>query len=344
MGTKMAPTYATLVMGYLESILYKKYEEEHGITKATELKENFKRFLDDCFILWDETEEELTQFHNLLNSLHSKIQFTVENSKEKLPFLDVLLFKEGNSLHTDIFYKQTDAHQYLDFRSCHPKHTKQNIPYSLARRICAIVSKDEIRVKRLKELSVFLRQQNYPKSIIDEGIRKAKSLTSEEFRAPKQLPLNQRALPLVITHNPNNPQVVASIKQDIQFLNNSTRMKEILERTPLVISRRQPKNLKHQLTSAEFRSTKPIATINKCGEPRCGTCCHIVTGHSIKLKNGKVWEIKTPMDCRARNIIYLMLCNKCESFYIGQTLNLRKRVTLHNEQIRHKEYQHLLVR
>ena len=51
MGTKMAPTYATLVMGYLESILYTKYEEEHGNIKAKDLIEKFKRFLDDCFIL-----------------------------------------------------------------------------------------------------------------------------------------------------------------------------------------------------------------------------------------------------------------------------------------------------
>ena len=40
-----------------------------------------------------------------------------------------LVLKEGENLHTDISYKEGDGHQYLYFR---PKHTKQNIPYSLA--------------------------------------------------------------------------------------------------------------------------------------------------------------------------------------------------------------------
>ena len=51
----------------------------------------------------------------------------MEKHESKIPFLDVLVYKEGRKLHTDIFYK-TDTHQYLNFNSCHPKHTKQNIP------------------------------------------------------------------------------------------------------------------------------------------------------------------------------------------------------------------------
>ena len=79
------------------------------------------------------TENALEQFHTLLKSLYKKIQFTVEKSDEYYVFswTCVLLVKEGNNLHTDIFYKETDSHQYLDFRSCHPKHTKLNMPYPL---------------------------------------------------------------------------------------------------------------------------------------------------------------------------------------------------------------------
>ena len=202
-------------MGYLESILYTKYEEEYSSMKAKDLIEKFKRFLDDCFVLWNKTEEQLEQFHRLINSLHTKIQFTIEKSKDKLPFLDILLCKGEENLHTAIFYKETDAHQYLDFRSCHPKHTKQNIPFSLARRICAIVSKPDTRERRLTELKEFLRKQNYPKSIISEGIRKAKSLTRDELRAPKEPQSNRNILPLVKTNNPNNPQIVALGKREI---------------------------------------------------------------------------------------------------------------------------------
>ena len=51
----------------------------------------------------------------------------MEKHESKIPFLDVLVYMEGRKLHTVIFYKKTDTHQYLNFNSCHPKHTKQNI-------------------------------------------------------------------------------------------------------------------------------------------------------------------------------------------------------------------------
>ena len=133
MGTKMAPTYATLVMGFLEKKLYKLFEKQYGRTDAELLPKLFKRFLDDCVLLWNKSEPQLTDFHRLFNSFHPKIRFTMEHSKEKLPFLDILLCKKENKLYTDIYYKTTDTHQYLHYRSCHPKHTKNNIPYTLAR-------------------------------------------------------------------------------------------------------------------------------------------------------------------------------------------------------------------
>ena len=164
MGTKMAPTYATLVMGYLETKLYNQYKGEYGDSDKEHFIKLFKRFLDDCFLPWEKSEEELKQLHDTLNNLHPKIQFTMEHSREKLPFLDILVFKNGNKLSTDIYYKPTDTHQYLNFKSCHPRHVKNNIPYCLAKRICTIVIEKELRKQRLEELTIFLRKQNYPEN------------------------------------------------------------------------------------------------------------------------------------------------------------------------------------
>lgn len=343
MGTKMAPTYATLVMGFLEKRLYTKYEEKYGSNETENFIREFKRYLDDCFLLWRKSEEELLEFHNLLNNLHPKIQFTMEKDANELPFLDILLYKEETKLFTDIYYKGTDTHQYLDFHSCHPKHTKYNIPYTLARRICAIVTKEDVRNKRLRELEKFLQKQNYPNTIIKKGIEKASALEINELRSAKEKHETNKILPLVITHNPNNPQVIGTIKENLKFLNNSTKMKSVLDQTKVIVSRRQPKNLKRHLMKAQFSSEKITPVVTKCEEPRCGTCNYLKTGNSITLKNGKVWTIKSTMNCKARNVIYTIICTKCESFYIGQTENLRNRVTLHKEQIRHKQYRHLAV-
>ena len=50
MGTKFAPVYATLVIGYLEEKLYKQIHEKYGSQYAEEFIHNWKRLLDDCFI------------------------------------------------------------------------------------------------------------------------------------------------------------------------------------------------------------------------------------------------------------------------------------------------------
>ena len=66
------------------------------------------------------------------------------NHIQELPFLDVLVIVTNYKfISTDIFYKETDSHFYLDYHSHHPQHIKDNIPYGLAKKIVVFVSDDE---------------------------------------------------------------------------------------------------------------------------------------------------------------------------------------------------------
>ena len=280
--------------------------------------------------------------HWLLNSLHPKIRFTIKYRTEKLPFLNILLCKKENKLYG--YYKTTDTHPYLDYRSCHPKHTKNNIPYTLVRRICTIIVEENLKEKRLQERIIFLRKQNYPEGLIHKGIEKARKIDITQLRSPKEEKHDHKILPIVITNNPNNLQIIGKVKEYYNFLRSSRKMRAIMDETKLVVSRRQPKNLKQHLTKARFSSTSSKATtVTKSNEPRCGTCNLIITGESITFKNGKTWRIMSDMSCQSRNITYTIISLKCESFYIGQTGNLRNRVKVYKEQIKHKKYRHLQV-
>ena len=59
MGTEFAPVYATLTIGYLEEKLYSIIETKYDTDLYHDFKKYWKRFLDDCFIPWTKTEEEL---------------------------------------------------------------------------------------------------------------------------------------------------------------------------------------------------------------------------------------------------------------------------------------------
>ena len=108
--------------------------------------------------------------------MHQDINFKLNYSKKEIPFLDVLVKNQNGKIETDIFYKETDSRQYLLFYSCHPRHTKVNIPYNLARRIRTIVSDDTTLNNRMEELKCFLNKEKYPEQVIDYGVKRAMAL------------------------------------------------------------------------------------------------------------------------------------------------------------------------
>ena len=71
-GTKVAPTYVTLVMGYLENNLYQTIEDRYRTTGKDTFTKSWKRYLDDCFIIWDERIDKIENFLQILQDLHKK--------------------------------------------------------------------------------------------------------------------------------------------------------------------------------------------------------------------------------------------------------------------------------
>ena len=333
MGTKVAPTYATLVLGYLEEKLYNILENKYDATFADYVRNNFKRFLDDCFIVW-ESNIMIEEFYTCLNNLHPSIQFTMDTSEMSIPFLDIMVTIEGNEITTDLYYKPTNSHNYLDFYSCHPKHTKVNVPFSLASKIVTVVSDPAKRKERLMELNDFLLKQHYPPLVIDNGIRKAEELGAINLRKSNTTS-DTDVIPFITTFNPRNVNIFSIFKSQEPLLMQSDRMKAVISKKKIVNSKRQPKSLKSILCKSKFGMNNSVYKISKCNTPRCGTCNLIIECESYVFKNGFRFTFKQNMNCRSSNVIYAMICNNCNEFYIGQTGNeLRKRMTVHRQQIR----------
>ena len=83
------------------------------------------RYVDDTFIIWPHGRTQLVAFLNHLNNLCEKIQFTMEVEEEnQLPFLDVLVRRNGDSLSTSVYRKKTHTDRYVHFRSHHHPQVK----------------------------------------------------------------------------------------------------------------------------------------------------------------------------------------------------------------------------
>ena len=331
MVTKFALVYATLTVGYLEEKLYKEIETYFGSEFGTYFINNWKRFLDDCFIPWTKSVKDLEQLHSTLNSLHKDLHFTLEYSGAQQSFIDVLVKNQGGKIETDIFYKEMDSKQYLLFNSCHPRHTKINIPYNLARRLRTIVSEDHVIQTRTKELKSFLIKQKYP--IIEYGINRAMSLDKDILRTVKEKS-EEKTFPYVSTYNPKDPEMCRVIPDNVPILKEDDKMRNILSKYNLIKSKRQPYNLKRLLTKAKITSNT-IPKVTKCNKPTCGLCIHLLEGNYFTFRCGTNFKIHEHMSCDVKNVVYIMICRGCGEEYIGETGNLlRQRVTVHNQQIR----------
>ncbi|XP_072384341.1 uncharacterized protein [Diabrotica undecimpunctata] len=86
MGSPLSPVIANLFMQEIEI---------RAITTAEYKPKLWLRYVDDTFIIWTHGEEKLNTFLNHINTIHPKIQFTMELEKDQqLPFLDVLIIKK----------------------------------------------------------------------------------------------------------------------------------------------------------------------------------------------------------------------------------------------------------
>ena len=342
MGTKMAPAYATLTLAFLEETLYKKIENKYGIEIQQKFMNTWWRYLDDCFILWENEWGNVEEFFSILQNLHPDIKFTMEQNHKEIPFLDILIKNENGKITTDIYRKPTDSQRYLHFMSHHPKNCKKSIPFILARRVCTIVSDTVLRNERLKELHDTLTLRGYPTPLIDKGIDMAKKIPLSQLRTQiiKQGP---PPLTFVTTFNKRNPQIFPEIHKHLQTLQQNTSMKELLNGTKIIKSERQCNNFKQILTSAKF-GTRPTNGAFKCNKPRCGTCNIIKEGNLYTFQDKTTFEIRRHLTCESQNVVYVLECQKCHENYIGSTtLTLTRRMTLHRSQIKNEQYRILSV-
>ena len=141
-------------------------------------------------------------------------------------------------------------------------------------------------------------------------------------------------MPYVSTHNPKNPEIYNVIQFNLPILHEDPKMSSILSNFKMIKSKRQPKNLKRLLMKAKCNSNN-YHEVKRCQRPNCGLCKHLIEGDAIEFKCGRKFYVHESMTCDVKNVLYVMKCSGCGEEYIGQTGDyLRKRVTVHNQQIR----------
>ena len=118
------------------------YFEEKFIYPLIEAKTLlYLRFIDDMFMIWTKSENDLIGFLNELNTKHTSIKFEFKHSRQQKEFLDTLVYIDNNNkLQATLYKKPSDRQNYLHSKSEHPYSLKKSIAYSQAFRIKRICS------------------------------------------------------------------------------------------------------------------------------------------------------------------------------------------------------------
>ena len=350
MGASFAAFYACLVVGYLEETkLYPKIREILNEIEANIIIETYKRFMDDGIVFLPICIAKTT-FLDLLNEMDSSLQFTLEDSRivninneevQKIDFLDIsiMLYKDG-TIETDIYYKVTNTHDYVHYDSFHAKHVLDNVPYNLAKKIIVFVSKDDVMEKRLCQMKDFLLNCDYPDRIIDEGIHNARL----QGPAPKKKE-NENLMTFIHT-NMSNFDFKHIIDTTKRLLSNakSETITNVFNDMRIVEGIKQPKNILRSITQTRYRNTEnPTRKAGLYAEcrTRCELCSlgYIKECSSFKTTNGKLWNIKSHINCNSKNVIYFLTCTKCKNdpktTKTGKTnTKLRQRMNNHRSDCR----------
>ena len=315
MGADFSPSYCDLTVGYYELTLVQQIKNVLPYDIADFVLESYRRYLDDIVIMWRDSFGDFTTITAIFDLLDDNLTFIFEPLSQSTNFLDITITISEGYISTDIYHKSTDTFNYVPYKSNHPRHTKNNIPFCLAQRICGIVSDNNIRDLRLNEMRLRLAAKGYPKSVIQTGIDMALAKSRHDIIAARSTQTNDEIVGALVSTF--NPAYKPPIKEIQDLINKARPHVPLFNKLKVINSYRQAPNLKRTLTLNINNTKNPV--IYKCNRPRCKCCTQLIIGSQYTLKSGQIIKPNKNMCCTDVNLIYLLVCDGCLDFYIGES-------------------------
>ena len=165
MGTRCAPQFANLFLASLE-------ERAQASWEGTRPK-LWARFLDDVFMLWKGSQDELQLFHQHLNQQVASIKFIMESSTQSAVFLDLEIYKgtrfhQKKLLDVSLHVKVTNPQNFLHFDSCHPSLTFSTIVRGEILRAVRCTSDRIAYITILDRLLLKFEDRGYPRLLLEK--------------------------------------------------------------------------------------------------------------------------------------------------------------------------------
>ena len=310
MGSKCGPSIANMYI----SILEKKWL---NIYKPL----IYKRFIDDIFIL-SNNKLELTSLNNSFKNLKLN---TIQD--EEVQFLDLLISNDNysNKIKFKLYIKSTNTFQYLYSSSNHPEYIFRNIPKSLF-----------IRIRRI--CSEYIDYLYYSRKLIFQLLKRGYNLTylikicltiGNESR-DNLIPYKNRELSSKLFCKNNFKYIInfdinyIDLKKDFNSISNKLKKDfnwvSDFKFSALYSSFSNFNNIFINNSQITSQDKKHLYTKNYNVLDKLDTFIYqfLYNKNYIRIKSFNI-PLYNVIDLDISNIVYILICKKCNMFYIGQS-------------------------
>ena len=356
-GTSMGAAFSPTVANVYMSVTLQNF-------MSTQAKQPLLlvRYIDDIFMIWQHSEQDLDHFLHKLNSFNPSLQYTYNHSPHEVDFLDLSIYKSPlfpftNSLDTKTYQKSNNLYQYLHFTSNHDKKVFKAIITGELIRYVRTNTLEENYVSMTKLLRARLLARSYPAKLIDKTIATVSYEARSQFlhtstpQPPKfnppifkcLLPPQFKALKLIVLKDYNRLQNTVPAPRFV-LLKHATLSNELV-RAKFSPTQDQMidihwaldnQDMSNHISAGELPVLKTESTrTQKCKHPKCITCKHLNCSKVVKCTStGISYPIRHNFCCKSTNLIYVITCTKCGKQYVGLTTKqLNTRINHHRTSI-----------
>ena len=197
------------------------------------------------------------------------MKFRYETSQNSVNFLDINVSLKDGAFFTNLHIKLTDGHQFLHYKSSHPNHIKNSIPYSQSLRISRLCSSQKDFSAHISNLKDWFLARDYPQKVVSKQIEKV-VFGKQPFRKDTS---EQGVPPFVATYHPKLKDLGKLIK-NLQFLCSDNEVERVFSPAPIV-SYRSARKIKDYIVRSKLYPVERKVGSSRCGNTRCQLCTSI---------------------------------------------------------------------
>jgi len=287
------------------------------------------KYIDDLLLIVN--KDDTQHILNTFNSIHERIQFTVENEHNRsLNFLDITIVRDDCNLLTKWYKKPIASNRLVNAFSNHPKHMKNNTIKNFINRALNLTDKS-FKTEIEKEIVTILTENLYSKKYIINCLKNVKNTNKNTN--------NNKPLKKTLIKTNRNEKTNNSTEKNIHQNNKlkQTTLSQFFDKqyssTPT-----QPTTKKDEGKSNKNKIFLSVPYIKGLSE-QIKKLLKDYDFHDIKIADKPINKLNTSIYSQLKDsipkekktcVVYQVDCGDCDKIYIGQTKQyIKTRISQH---------------